>query len=132
MHTIDSVSIKLDKNGKIDLSLPENKQLLSTPRLLPEIIKKYPEAYATLPPDRTYGKDVIKALCEGAQDKISSGNIPPNEDGSDRTVTEYQLQMIEIVDKKQQEIAKQQAKQQQAHQQQTQIQQKFDNLENEF
>lgn len=129
---VDSVSIKLDKNGKIDLSLPENKQLLSTPGLLPEIIKKYPEAYATLPPDRTYGKDVIKALCEGAQDKISSGNIPPNEDGSDRTVTEYQLQMIEIVDKKQQEIAKQQAKQQQAHQQQTQIQQKFDNLENEF
>lgn len=46
---IKGCSVKLSKEGKIDFTLPENKDLLSHPEVLANIIKMYPESFKTLP-----------------------------------------------------------------------------------
>ena len=134
LHRVDSLSIKLDKSGKIDWSLPENAAILNIPKALAEVLRKYPESFKTLPPEflAREGKNMVKAVHDGVNDKIAAGKIPPNEDGSDKTADEYMNEIADMTDEKLVEVQDYKNNQKQQTQNHQQTQQRFDDMENSW
>ena len=47
----DRVAVKLDKHGNIDWSMRENRNLLKNPQAVGSVLRRYPESFATMPPE---------------------------------------------------------------------------------
>lgn len=115
--TVSKFEIKLNENREIDLSLPENKAILSDKDTLKDLLKEYPEAYKTIPAqafDKTFGgrlerNEVLDYMCEGVKNKISKGSgyveYPAKDDkgnliGRKATAQEYVEDMFKsVIDK---------------------------------
>jgi len=109
------VRLKLDLDGKINLSDPANRGILDIPGIMKEVIKKYPETVLTLPGDAfkyvngsvtkdgsgkfTIGstassetKEIIRAFLEGLDAKRGN-NLVPGSDGTIKTAEAYRADM---------------------------------------
>lgn len=87
----NKMTVKLNDNHELDLSLPENKHLVNNPTYLKDILKEHPEAYKTIPSryfDNTLGgrlnrEDVLDCVREGLKEQVK--NAQPDNNGIYRT-----------------------------------------------
>ena len=99
--------VYLGKDGKIDLSLPENEKLLENSELIQEILRTYPEAFDKLPVSCFGNKEnkdaYLKAFNDGVNDKIDKNDMGVDENGKKITEDEYIRQMTAIGEHKKKE-----------------------------
>ena len=109
------VAVKLDKHGRIDWSKPSNKNLFKNPQAVGEVLRRYPESFATIPNEvlaqslpgttitmgdyfqRTIKKEAIERL-NGSSEYWSI--IPRREDGSFRTSHGYIVDLHKMMQDK--------------------------------
>lgn len=109
------VVVKLDRQGKIDWSKKANKNLFKNPQAVGEVLRRYPESFATIPNEvlaqnlpgttitlgdyfqRTIKKEAIERM-SGASEYWSI--IPRREDGSYRTATGYIVDLHKMMQDK--------------------------------
>ena len=99
--------VYLGQDGKIDLSLPENKELLQDKELIQEILRMYPEAFDKLPVfclEKKEDKDAyLKAFNDGVNDKIDKNDMGVYENGKKITEEEYIRKMTAVGEHKKKE-----------------------------
>ena len=90
---IAGVQVKLNKQGVVDFSLPENKGVLSYPTVCAEIIKLYPESFKSLPPV-VYASNpnlFASSFKDGTIKKVESGSL-----GNENAVNYYENANLDL------------------------------------
>lgn len=94
MIVCNSVTVILDKDGKIDFSNPANNAILDNTQAMTQILKKYPESFGTIPKDKLKDDKVYKAYSQATKDgaELKAQNEPfpgVDENGNALDSTEY-------------------------------------------
>ena len=92
-QTIEGVQVSVNPNGLINFNNPKNKDLLSHPNVLAEIIKMYPESFKTLPP-AVYATDpklFAESFKNGTIKKAESASMKDNDLFSYYNNADYEL-----------------------------------------
>ncbi len=103
----DNVTLLLNKDNKIDLSMNENRFIFNDNKVVCEAVKQYPESFESIPikyfEDNQNKKSFLEAFNAGVNARIENGEMGVDENGERRKETEYINDMKKIGEGKRQE-----------------------------